>query len=48
VQRISDLLTILIGTSEEMPDESVPMPSRGGKVSNPKNGNVGKNGNDGK
>jgi predicted transcriptional regulator len=38
VQRISDLLTILIGTGEEKPDTPVPAPSKRGKAG--KNGNV--------
>jgi hypothetical protein len=32
VQRISDLLTILIGTSEEMPNTPVPGPSKNSKA----------------
>jgi predicted transcriptional regulator len=45
VQRISDLLTILIGTSEEMPDTPVRTPSKTSKAnknSNSENGNAGK------
>src|ERR1700729_587844 len=45
VQRISDLLTILIGTSEEMPNTPVLTPSKSGKADkngNAKNGNAGK------
>jgi MarR family len=45
VQRISDLLTILIGTSEEMPHTPVLTPSKSskaGKISNAENGNAGK------
>src|ERR1700729_2051983 len=45
VQRISDLLTILIGTGEEVPNTPVLTPSKSGKAD--KNGNV-KNGNAGK
>src|ERR1700691_1482087 len=43
VQRISDLLTILIGTSEEMPDTPVRTPSKTSKAnknSNSENGNA--------
>jgi predicted transcriptional regulator len=45
VQRISDLLTILIGTSEEMPDTPIRTPPKNSKVDkngNAKNGNAGK------
>ncbi len=45
VQRISDLLTILIGTSEERPNTPVLRPSKNskaGKNSNAENGNAGK------
>jgi predicted transcriptional regulator len=40
VQRISDLLTILIGTGEEGPYTPVPTPSKSSKIG--KNGNAGK------
>ncbi|HTC60804.1 MAG TPA: helix-turn-helix domain-containing protein [Solirubrobacteraceae bacterium] len=40
VQRISDLLTILIGTSEEMPNTPVLTTSKSSKAA--KNGNAGK------
>jgi predicted transcriptional regulator len=40
VQRISDLLTILIGTGEGGPDTPVLTPSKGSKAG--KNGNAGK------
>jgi predicted transcriptional regulator len=45
VQRISDLLTILIGTSEERPGTPVLKPSKSskaGKNGNPENGDAGK------
>src|ERR1700685_1545056 len=44
VQRISDLLTILIGTTDESPDGLVPRPakSKANKNSNAANGNAGK------
>jgi hypothetical protein len=45
VQRISDLLTILIGKSEEMPNTPVLTPSKSTKTDksgNAKNGNAGK------
>jgi predicted transcriptional regulator len=45
VQRISDLLTILIGTSEEMPNTPVPRPSKSSKAdksSSVANGNAGR------
>jgi hypothetical protein len=45
VQRISDLLTILIGTSKEMPNTPVPRPSKSSKPdknSNAANGNASK------
>jgi predicted transcriptional regulator len=45
VQRISDLLTILIGTSEEMPNTPVLRPSKSSKAdknSNAENGKTGK------
>ena len=45
VQRISDLLTILIGTSGEMPDRPVLMPSKSStadKTAKPKTANAGK------
>ena len=45
VQRISDLLTILIGTGEEVPNTPVPTPSKSSKAnknSNAENGNAGK------
>jgi predicted transcriptional regulator len=45
VQRISDLLTILIGTSEEMPNTPVPSPSKSSKAdksSSVANGNAGR------
>jgi predicted transcriptional regulator len=45
VQRISDLLTILIGTSEEIPNTPVRTPSKSSKAdkhSNAENGNAGK------
>ncbi len=45
VQRISDLLTILIGTSDERPNTPVPRTSKSSKDdknSNAKNGNAGK------
>jgi predicted transcriptional regulator len=38
VQRISDLLTILIGTGEEMPNTPITRPSKSGKAD--KNGNA--------
>jgi hypothetical protein len=43
VQRISDLLSILIGTNDEGPDTQVLTPSKSSKVD--KNGNAQKNGN---
>jgi predicted transcriptional regulator len=45
VQRISDLLTILIGTSEERPDTQVMTPSKRNKIaknSNAKNDSAGR------
>jgi hypothetical protein len=45
VQRISDLLTILIGTGEEMPNTPVRTPSKSSKAdksASAKNGNAGK------
>jgi predicted transcriptional regulator len=45
VQRISDLLTILIGTSEEMPNTPVLTPSKSSKparTATPKTANAGK------
>ncbi len=45
VQRISDLLTILIGTNEERPNTPAPRPSKSSKAdknSNAENGNAGK------
>lgn len=45
LQRISDLLTILIGTSEDMPNTPVRTPSKSSKAnknSNAENGNAGK------
>ncbi len=45
VQRISDLLTILIGTGEEMPNTPVRTPSKSSKANksaSAKNGNAGK------
>jgi hypothetical protein len=42
VQRISDLLTILIGTGEESPDRPFPKASKSGKNGKAENGNAGK------
>src|SRR5580692_8548764 len=42
VQRISDLLTILIGTGEESPDTPVLKSSKSGKNGKAENGNAGK------
>src|ERR1700736_4378337 len=45
VQRISDLLTILIGASEEMPDTPITKPSKISNASKNRNGGNGNAGN---